>query len=129
MTRMGARHGASPGGAHGVRHALATRDEEGVMPRLCAATYDLCQWPAERLGLGKLRRRAVGDLAGRVLELGAGTGLNFPHYRAAAEVVAVEPDPRMRQRAARRARAARVPIHLVGAHAEALPFGAGSFDA
>jgi len=70
----------------------------------------------------------VADLRGRVLELGAGTGLNFPHYRA-AEVVAIEPDPVMRGRAAARARVAHVPIALVDARAEALPFADGSFDA
>ncbi len=99
------------------------------MSRLCAATYDLCLWPGERLGLRALRRRAVAGLRGRVLELGAGTGLNFPHYRDAAEVVAVEPDPAMRRRAATRARAASVPIVLVDAYAEALPTADHSVDA
>jgi len=97
--------------------------------RLCAATYDLCLWPGERLGLRALRRRTVAGLRGRVLELGAGTGLNFPHYRDAAEVVAVEPDPAMRRRAATRARAASVPIVLVDAYAEALPVVDHSVDA
>ncbi len=99
------------------------------MSRVCAAMYDLCLWPSERLGLRALRRRAVADLPGRVLELGAGTGLNFPHYRAAVEVVAVEPDPDMRRRATTRARAASVSIALVDARAEALPFAEGSVDA
>ncbi len=99
------------------------------MSRVCAATYDLCLWPSERLGLRALRRHAVADLPGRVLELGAGTGLNFPHYRAAVEVVAVEPDPVMCQRATARARIAPVPITLVDARAEALPFANGSVDA
>jgi len=99
------------------------------VPRLFAATYDLGQWPGEHLGFRSLRARAVADLRGRVLELGAGTGLNFPHYRAAVEVVAIEPDLVMRGRAAARARAAHVPIALVDARAEALPFTDGSFDA
>jgi ubiquinone/menaquinone biosynthesis C-methylase UbiE len=69
------------------------------------------------------------DVAGRVLELGAGTGLNFPHYRAATEVVAVEPDPSMRLRALERARVATVPIQVVDARTEQLPFPDHSFDA
>jgi len=97
--------------------------------RLCAATYDLCLWPGERLGLRALRRRAVAGLRGRVLELGAGTGLNFPHYRDATEVVAVEPDPAMRRRAATRARADSVPIVLVDVYAEVLPVADHSVDA
>ncbi len=99
------------------------------MSRLFTTTYDLCLWPSERLGLRALRRRAVADLHGRVLELGAGTGLNFPHYRDATEVVAVEPDPAMRQRATARAWAASVPITFVDARAEALPFADRRFDA
>jgi len=99
------------------------------VPRLFAATYDLGQWPLERLGLRAFRRRAVSDLTGRVLEIGAGTGLTFPHYRAATMVVAVEPDPAMRARAAARVRAARVPVELVDARAEALPFAGHVFDA
>ena len=106
-----------------------TKRPEGDVARLFATTYDLCQWPAEQVGVRALRRRAVADLPGRVLELGAGTGLNFPFYEAATEVVAVEPDPDMRVRAAARARVAHVPIHLVDAQAEQLPFADDSFDA
>jgi len=97
--------------------------------RVFIATYDLCLWPGERLGLWALRRRAVADLCGRVLELGAGTGLNFPHYRDAAEVVAVEPNLAVRRRATARARATYAPITLVDIRAEALPFANHSFDA
>lgn len=75
------------------------------------------------------RARAVNDLTGRVLELGAGTGLNFPHYQGGIAVVAVEPDPHMRARAERRARAASAPITLVTARAEDLPFPDQEFDA
>jgi len=94
-----------------------------------ATTYDLFARPMDRLGFGSLRQRAASDLSGRVLELGAGTGLNFPHYRAASAVVAVEPDPAMRERAARRARGALVPIEVVDAYAEQLPFPDQTFDA
>jgi SAM-dependent methyltransferase len=64
-----------------------------------------------------------------VLEIGAGTGLSFPHYPAAVEeVVALEPDEGMATRAARRAGESERRITLVAGSAEDLPFEDASFD-
>jgi ubiquinone/menaquinone biosynthesis C-methylase UbiE len=64
-----------------------------------------------------------------VVEIGAGTGLNFAHYPAAVtEVVATEPDPHMLRRAREAAAGAPVPVRVVRAPAERLPFGDGEFD-
>ena len=69
-------------------------------------------------------------MTGRVVEIGAGTGLTFPHYPPTVEsVVAVEPDPYRRAMAARAARGARVPIVVVSAVAEALPIADDAVDA
>lgn len=47
-----------------------------------------------------LRRENLAGLSGRVLEVGAGIGTNFPHYPASVdEVIAVEPEPRLAARA------------------------------
>jgi hypothetical protein len=44
-------------------------------------------------GAAEHRRALLADLAGRVLEIGAGNGRNFPHYPpAVTEVLAVEPE-------------------------------------
>jgi len=77
-----------------------------------------------------LRSRVVGGARGRTLELGAGTGLNFPHYPAGVEVVAVEPAEGMRKRAEERARQGglRARVEVVEGRAGSLPFDAGSFD-
>jgi len=77
----------------------------------------------------EIRRRAVADLYGRVVEIGAGAGPNFPYYRAATRVVAVEPDPVLRQEAIVCARDVRAAIRVVNGRAEQLPFVAASFDA
>lgn len=74
------------------------------------------------------RERLLPRASGRVLELGAGTGANFVHYDPArvTEIVAVEPDPHMRRRAAERDVA--IPVTLVDAGGEALPFEDACFD-
>lgn len=76
----------------------------------------------------KIRARTIPEVTGRVLEIGAGTGQNFAHYRDARSVTAIEPDPHMRHRATRKLEHATVPIELVDAGAEALPFEDRSFD-
>lgn len=74
------------------------------------------------------RRELVGGVRGRVLEFGAGTGLNFELYPEGARVVAIEPEPTMARRASRRARDARASVWVLRASAEALPFKEGVFD-
>jgi ubiquinone/menaquinone biosynthesis C-methylase UbiE len=72
--------------------------------------------------IGDHRRRLLAGLSGRVLEVGAGNGLNFPHYPATvAEVLAVEPEPYLRRLALTAAPQAPVPIRVVDGAAEALP--------
>lgn len=59
-----------------------------------------------------LRRENLDGLSGRVLEVGAGIGTNFPHYPPSVdEVIAVEPEPRLTARA--RAAAEVVPVRVV----------------
>lgn len=84
----------------------------------------------ERAGLAAHRRRLLAGLAGRVLEIGPGSGAGFPHYPAAVTwVVAVEPEPHLRHLARRAARDAPVPVTVTGGRAEALPLADGSVDA
>ena len=72
----------------------------------------------------------MSDLTGRVVEIGAGTGLTFPHYpRTVTSVVAVEPNLQRRAAAMRAARGAHVPIEVVGAVAEDLPMADDAVDA
>jgi ubiquinone/menaquinone biosynthesis C-methylase UbiE len=84
----------------------------------------------EDRGNRELRRELLAGLSGRVLEVGAGTGLNFPLYPGSVrEVVAVEPEPYLRERAAEAAAAAPVPIRVADGIASRLPAADGEFDA
>ena len=84
---------------------------------------------AEESGIAGHRDELLAGLSGRVIELGAGTGLNFGRYPGSVtEVVAVEPEPYLRARAIAAARRAPVPVRVVEAAADALPFEDGEFD-
>ena len=79
--------------------------------------------------IGDHRRRLLAGLAGRVLEVGAGNGLNFPHYPATVtEVLAIEPEPYRRRQAVAAARLAPVPIRVLAGTAEALRAPDGAVD-
>jgi SAM-dependent methyltransferase len=76
------------------------------------------------------RREAVAGLSGRVIEIGSGSGPNFPHYPdAVTELVAVEPEPHLRAKAVGAARESGRPIRVIDAVGDRLPFADGSFDA
>jgi hypothetical protein len=69
---------------------------ELVESRLMAALYDPFLWLGERLGMAARRRELLADARGAVLEIGAGTGLNLPHYPAGLDqLVLAEPGARI----------------------------------
>ncbi|MER5729548.1 methyltransferase domain-containing protein [Streptomyces sp. NPDC002138] len=83
-----------------------------------------------RGGLAVLREELLYGLSGRIIEIGAGNGLNFAHYpRAVCEVVAVEPERTLRHLATSAARRVEVPVDVVPGAAEALPVKSEAFDA
>ncbi|MGH2947825.1 MAG: SAM-dependent methyltransferase, partial [Solirubrobacteraceae bacterium] len=76
-----------------------------------ARLYERISVTADRRGADHHRTELLAGLTGRVLEVGAGNGRNFAHYPATVtEVLAVEPEPRLRASAARAAADARVPV-------------------
>jgi ubiquinone/menaquinone biosynthesis C-methylase UbiE len=84
----------------------------------------------DRAGGQEHRRRLVAGLSGRVVEVGAGSGRNLVHYPPGVrEVVAVEPEHRLREAAARAARTSPVPVTVVDGVAGALPVADAAFDA
>ena len=85
---------------------------------------------ADRRGAAGHRRRLLHGLAGRVVEVGAGDGRNFGHYPpTVSAVVAIEPEPTLRARAAEAAREVAVPVTVLSGFADELPFEDGELDA
>jgi ubiquinone/menaquinone biosynthesis C-methylase UbiE len=83
-----------------------------------------------KLGVEEHRKELLAGLAGLVVEVGAGNGLNFAHYPpSVSEVIAVEPEPHLRTRALVAAAAAPVAIEVVDATAAPLPLGDATCDA
>jgi len=79
--------------------------------------------------LADYRSRVVGAARGRVLEVGVGSGLNFPYYGDQVEhVFGLDPSPRLLAIATQRAAAARIPIDLALGSATAIPLGDSSVD-
>lgn len=77
----------------------------------------------------RLRARVCAGLTGEVLELGAGSGRNAPHYPAAVtRVLAVEPSDVAWRMSEPRRRAAAVPVERVGLDGQDLPLPDGSVD-
>lgn len=100
------------------------------MSRLMAALYDPVLRVAEHRWFGQWRADILEDTHGRVLELGAGTGLNLQYYPpAVTELVLTEPDAHMRNVLRRRVARARVPATISDADAQDLPYADASFDA
>jgi ubiquinone/menaquinone biosynthesis C-methylase UbiE len=93
-----------------------------------ASIYDKMLASQEKSFLGAIRREMLSDVAGEVLEIGAGTGANFQYYREGAHVTAIEPDPYMLERARSRAESATATIDLQQVAAETLPFPDAGFD-
>ncbi len=102
-----------------------------------AGVYDRVMKPMEEHGLRALRAELIRDLTGTVVEVGAGTGLNLPHYGSGVErLVLTEPDRSMRSILSRRVEEARLAGNLGPAVVEVypdpierLPFATGSVDA
>lgn len=77
-----------------------------------AMFYDLLDYPWERT-YRKWRPQLLGNLRGKVLEAGVGTGRNFQHYHESVELTGVDLSEIMLKKAARRARKAKCTIELV----------------
>lgn len=97
--------------------------------RTFALAYDSLLWLGEIAGMRRRRSTLLSHAYGNVVEIGAGTGLNIPHYpEAVTEVVLTEPEPGMRRRLSRRVAQHDCAARIVDAPAERLPLADASVD-
>jgi ubiquinone/menaquinone biosynthesis C-methylase UbiE len=91
-----------------------------------STTYDIALAPLEMAGLARARQRLLADAYGAVLEIGAGTGVNFAHYRQGVRVFALDESREMLATA--RNRPCRVCATVSQADAQSLPFVSQTFQ-
>jgi ubiquinone/menaquinone biosynthesis C-methylase UbiE len=79
--------------------------------------------------LGKYRRELAAAASGRVLEVGVGSGLNFPLYGKQVEIIiGIDPSPHLLAIARRRAAAAGIQADLLLGTATAIPLADNTVD-
>src|SRR3954447_26123638 len=101
---------------------MASTYSAQVSHPLFARAYLWLSVKEEEAGRAEHREQALAGLTGRVVELGAGNGLNFAHYPSTVdEGVAVEPESMLREHAERAADKATVRVTVVDGVADALP--------
>lgn len=80
--------------------------------------------------ISRMRQLVVPQAAGRVLEVGIGTGLNMRHYnkQQVTNITGLDPALQMHPLALERIARAGLPVDLVGLSAEKIPLLDASFD-
>jgi ubiquinone/menaquinone biosynthesis C-methylase UbiE len=102
---------------------------DATMGRLFSAVYDRGMKSSEEAGMRQRRHELLAQARGRVVELGAGTGLNLAHYPEGIEsLTLVEPDPHMTKQLRPKLAGAGIDAEVVEAPAERLPFPDDSFE-
>jgi ubiquinone/menaquinone biosynthesis C-methylase UbiE len=94
-----------------------------------ARFFDEISTRVDHEGFDRVRSDLIGDLEGRVLEVGGGTGAMFPYYGQGATVEAIEPDREFLAIAEERARQTGGRVHARAGDGMALDFPDASFDA
>lgn len=106
--------------------SAAVHERQSWWARGFALLYEPFLWVGEELGMRRHRSSLLAGARGRVLEVGAGTGLNLSHYPGhLIELILTEPDSSMYRRLLRRAGGRAT---VVAAPAHRLPFADASFD-
>jgi ubiquinone/menaquinone biosynthesis C-methylase UbiE len=114
---------------------LVNGDEGDLTKRRRLSFYErrVFPWLNDKMGadpqLIQTRAEALASARGCVVEIGFGSGPNLAHYpETVRRIVGIEPNDGMCDRAAPQVRLSRIPVELIVAEAESLPFADGSFD-
>lgn len=112
---------------HFIRNGKEVTTLQKLHPR--AQFSDILTARADAQGYADVRRELVGDLTGRVLEVGCGTGAMFQYYGPEARVEAIEPEADFLSLATERAARAPDKIRAVAGDGMRVDFADGTFDA
>jgi phosphatidylethanolamine/phosphatidyl-N-methylethanolamine N-methyltransferase len=94
-----------------------------------APFFDAMEGMMERMMFGALRQRLWERVeAGKILEVGVGTGKNFPYYPVAADITAIDFSAKMLAQAQRKAEQKQLRVDLRLMDVEHLDFPDSSFD-
>jgi ubiquinone/menaquinone biosynthesis C-methylase UbiE len=108
---------------------LQVTPPSGLWMRIFALVYNPFLWVGEIAGMRSRRRALLSNARGRVVEIGAGTGLNIAHYPDEIdELVLTEPDAAMHRRLARHLQRNGRVARIVGVPAERLPLADAAVD-
>jgi ubiquinone/menaquinone biosynthesis C-methylase UbiE len=96
-----------------------------------APIYNAMEWIVERVAFRAWRAKLWSQLGGyqRILEVGVGTGKNFPYHPAGAEVMGVDLSERMLAQAQQKRRELETNVPLAQLDAQRMAFAADAFDA
>jgi SAM-dependent methyltransferase len=112
---------------HFIRHGSEVTRMQKQLPR--AEFFDWMTTKADEQGYAEVRRELVGDLKGRVLEIGCGTGAMFAYYGSDARVDGIEPEADFLDKAVVRAAAFGDRIRATHGDGMQLAYADQSFDA
>lgn len=90
--------------------------------------YDLLEWPVEKLLFSRWRKRIIGAVKGKVLEVGVGTGKNLPYYSRKAKVTGIDISSGMLDKAIEKNKKLKINCSLLLMDAENIKFSNNSFD-
>jgi SAM-dependent methyltransferase len=93
-----------------------------------AAIYDPLMQATEKGGNAERRADVLARARGIAVELGAGTGLNLPHYPSDVDLVLTEPEPPMARRLRARLQQSGQQARVLQAPAERIPLPDGCAD-
>lgn len=95
-----------------------------------AAIFDLLENPMEMMAGKNWRRKLFAQIEGdKILEVGVGTGKNFPYYPPDKSITAIDISQRMLAKASLKAAQLRLAIPLLKMDVQDLKFPPNSFDA
>jgi ubiquinone/menaquinone biosynthesis C-methylase UbiE len=92
-----------------------------------APYYDMMEKISERT-FSHWRKGLLARAKGKVLEIGVGTGKNFPYYPEGVDVTGLDIADKMLLQARLRADKLGFPVHLMEGDVQSLPFPENSFD-